>query len=229
LLNLIWDLDGTLIDSQGEILYHLELALKDSHIRMTDHIKPIRTGPPIDVMLRESFPADMITDEKLKEILSHFRKRYDSSGFTMTPPFDGINKIVSDTTNFVHRIVTNKPQNASNAILKKLGWTDKISSLKTPDIHIDKKKSKAELFSELITESGADISSFIGIGDMRADCIAAKENKITAVGVLWGSGTREELSDCSDYLCEDSKQLHDFLCGIQHCYGAVKTRYAGKG
>jgi len=208
---LIWDLDGTLIDSQGEILYHLELALKDSHMSMTDQIKPIRTGPPIDIMLKESFPADMITDEKIAEILSHFRRRYDTSGFTMTPPFDGIDTIISDTTNFVHHIITNKPHNASQGIINKLGWTDKISSLKTPVVNSSQRKSKTELFLELITESGADISSFLGIGDMKADCLAARDNKITAVGVLWGSGTREELSGCSDYLCEDTKQLHDFL------------------
>jgi len=211
LLNLIWDLDGTLIDSQGEILYHLEFALKDSGMNMADQLNPIRTGPPIDIMLRESFPANIITDDKLNEILSHFRKRYDSSDFKMTPPFDGIDEIISDTINFVHHIVTNKPQNASQAILNKLGWTDKISFLKTPVVNTNQRKSKTELFSELIIESGADTSSFLGIGDMKADCIAAKDNKITAVGVLWGSGTREELSGCCDYLCEDTKQLHNYL------------------
>jgi len=213
LLNLIWDLDGTLIDSQDEILYHLELALKDSSLNMADRIKPIRTGPSIDIMLREAFPANMITDEKLNEVISHFRKRYDSSGFTMTPPFNGIDRIVSDTINFVHHIVTNKPQNASQSILNKLGWTGKITSLKTPVVQTGQRKTKKELFSELIIESGADISSFIGIGDMKTDCLAAKDNNITAVGVMWGSGTREELSCCCDYLCEDTKQLHDFLYG----------------
>jgi len=49
---------------------------------------------------------------------------------------------------------------------------------------------------------------------MKADCLAAKDNDITAVGVLWGSGTIEELSDCCDYIFEDTKQLHDFLYDI---------------
>jgi phosphoglycolate phosphatase len=211
LFNLIWDLDGTLIDSQDEILYYLELALKDSSLNIIDQIKPIRTGPPIDIMLKESFPADMLSDDIITEILSHFRERYDSSGFTMTKPFEGIDIIISDTTNFVHHIVTNKPYNASYSILNKFGWNFKISSLKTPVTNNNQRKSKTEVFSELITESGADISSFIGIGDMKNDCLAAKDNNITAVGVLWGSGTREELSGCCDYLFEKTKQLHDFL------------------
>ena len=209
--HLIWDLDGTLIDSQEEVLYHLELALKDTSLNMTDQIKPIRTGPPIDIMLRESFPANMFTDDKMAEILFHFRERYDTSDYIMTKPFDGIDEIISDTTHFMHHIVTNKPENASRRMIKKKGWDDKITYLKTPSDKINQKKSKTILFSELIAESNCDPSMFIGIGDMKTDCIAARENNIVSVGVLWGSGTREELSDCCDYLFEDTKQLRDFL------------------
>jgi phosphoglycolate phosphatase len=211
LKHLIWDLDGTLIDSQKEVLYHLELALKDSSLNMTDQIKPIRTGPPIDIMLRESFPADMLTNEKMAEILFHFRERYDTSDYIMTEPFDGINEIISDTTHFIHHIVTNKPEYASRRIIKKKEWDDKITYLKTPSDKINQNKSKTILFSELIAESNCDTSMFIGIGDMKSDCIAARENNIVSVGVLWGSGTREELSDYCDYLFDDAKQLRDYL------------------
>jgi phosphoglycolate phosphatase len=206
---LIWDLDGTLIDSQKEILHHLELALKDSSLDIADTIKPIRTGPPIDIMLRESFPSDILTDDKVAEILFHFRKRYDTSDYIMTEPFAGIDEIISDTTHFIHHIVTNKPENASRRIIKKIGWENKITSLKTPSDKNNQKQSKTILLSELIT--GSSPSMFVGIGDMKGDCIAAKENNIVSVGVLWGSGTREELSDCCDYIFGDTKQLRDYL------------------
>jgi len=209
--HIIWDLDGTLIDSQAEILFHLEFALKDSSLNMTDQINPIRIGPPIDIMLRESFPFGMLTDDKMTEILFHFRERYDTSDYKMTEPIDGIDEIISDTTHFIHHIVTNKPEYASRRIIKKLGWNDKITYLKTSSDKSSQKKSKTLIFSELITESNCDPSMFIGIGDMKSDCIAAKENNITTVGVLWGSGTREELSDYCDYIFENAKQLRDFL------------------
>jgi phosphoglycolate phosphatase len=211
LLNLIWDLDGTLIDSQKEILYHLELALKKSSLNMADNIKPIKIGPPIDVMLKESFPAETLTEEKLNEVISRYRETYNNSGFTMTGPFNGIEEIISDKINLAHHVVTNKPYLASRRIIEKMGWADKIKTLKTQSEHTEQRKSKYELFAELITELGEDRSSFVGIGDMKSDCLAARDNNITVVGVLWGSGTREELSDCCDYLFEDTKQLHDFL------------------
>jgi phosphoglycolate phosphatase len=97
------------------------------------------------------------------------------------------------------------------SILKKIGWAGSFTSLKTPYVNLKQRKSKTELFSELITEFGDDTSKFIGIGDMKFDCIAAKDNNITAIGVLWGSGTEEELSACCDYIFEDTKQLCNFL------------------
>jgi len=211
LLNLIWDLDGTLIDSQAEILYHLKLALQDASFDIRDQVKPIKIGPPLDIMLKESFPAETLTMEKINEIISCYRERYNNSGFPMTGPFNGIEEIISDTTNFVHYVVTNKPNPASQRIIDKLGWTDKIASLKAQSAQIEQRKPKTDLFAELITEFGGDRSSFIGIGDAKTDCIAAKKNGITAVGVLWGTGTKEEMADCCDYLFEDVRRLREFL------------------
>ncbi len=211
MIHIIWDLDGTLIDSQAEILYYLDLALRDASLDIRDRIKPIKIGPPLDIILKESFGAEAFTEEKIDEVISRYRERYDNSGFKMTGPFNGIDEIVSDTVNFVHHIVTNKPNPAAERIVKKVGWSDKITSLKPQSAYRGQRRTKSERFSEVIAEFGGNESSFVGIGDAATDCIAAKDNNITAVGVLWGSGTKEELADCCDYLFEDTKRLRDFL------------------
>jgi phosphoglycolate phosphatase len=214
MIHIIWDLDGTLIDSQAEILYYLKLALRDASLDISNQVKPIKIGPPLDVLLKESFPAELMTPEKINEIISRYRERYDNSGFTMTGPFDGIEEIISDTADFVHHVVTNKSNPASRLIIEKLGWTDKIASLKTQSAYPMQRRTKTDFFAEVIAESGGDGSSFIGIGDAKTDGIAAKNNGITAVGVLWGTGTGEELADCCDYLFEDTRQLRDFLYSV---------------
>jgi len=221
MLNIIWDLDGTLIDSEAEVLYHLELALRDVSLKVSDQVKPIKIGPPLDVLLRESFPVEILTEEKMKEVVSGYRARYDNSGFPMTTPFGGIEEIISDTDRFVHHVITNKPNPASQNVIEKLGWKDKVTSLRALSVHAGRSKSKTEHFAELITEFGGGASSFIGIGDAKTDAIAAKSNNITAVGVLWGSGTREELADCCDYIFEDTGQLYDFLCDRSERRAAV--------
>jgi len=215
MLHLIWDMDGTLIDSEKELRQAIELAVKKSGLDITKQIKPFIVGPTIDKILREAFPGDIMTDDLLNRIIASFREIYDNSDFEQTKPYPGIENIIFDTTNFIHYIVTNKPDMPANRILNKLNWSKYITRILTPYSNSNaldnKKRSKPDLFMDILTESSADISSFIGIGDMKTDCIAAKDNNITAIGVLWGSGTREELSECCDYLFEDIKQLHDFL------------------
>jgi phosphoglycolate phosphatase len=213
MMHIIWDLDGTLIDSQREIIYNLELAIQDAGIEVPEQIKQIKIGPTIDVILSEMFP-----DNKKNEIISNFRNRYDNSDFDMTKPFDGIACIISDTENFIHHIITNKPDFATKRILDKLGWTNKIESIATPysifHNNQEKKRPKTELFAKVIAEYGGSNPLFIGIGDMKADCIAATENHIPAIGVLWGTGTREELADYCDNIFNDANELQQFLYTI---------------
>jgi phosphoglycolate phosphatase len=216
--NIIWDLDGTLVDSAKEINECLELAVKKSGLDLSKQIKPFVIGPTIEKILKEAFPIEVINDELLKDTIKHFREIYDNSDFEQTKPFPGIEEIVFDTKNYTHHIVTNKPDTPTNRIFDKINWSKYIASVNTPYTRTNssnnKLQSKTELFFFFFNENGCNISSFIGIGDMKSDCIAAKDNNITTIGVLWGTGTREELSDCCDYLFDNVKQLRDYLYGI---------------
>jgi phosphoglycolate phosphatase len=214
MLHIIWDLDGTLIDSRHEIIYTIELALQDAGLAISDAVSPIKIGPPLTVMLRQAFPVNLLAEDKLAEVIVYFRKRYDSSSFKMTVPYNGIEEIIKDKNNFIHHVVTNKPYHATRRIIEKTGWSNQIATIITSEVKSDNKneiKSKTELFAGLILKYGGINVLFIGIGDMPSDCIAAKENNIRSIGVLWGTGTREELSSYCDYLFEDAKQLYDFL------------------
>ena len=215
MINIIWDLDGTLIDSSTEIKQSLELAVNKSGLDVSRQIKPFIIGPTVDNILRESFPTDIMTDVLINKIIVAFREIYDNSDFEQTKPFPGIESIVYNTEKFIHHIVTNKPDMPTKRILNKLNWSKYITSVTTPYSNSNafnkKIRSKHELFMDILAKSKTEVSLFVGIGDMETDCKAAKGNNIVAVGVLWGSGTREELSYCCDYLFEETKQLHDFL------------------
>jgi phosphoglycolate phosphatase len=218
MLHVIWDLDGTLINSQHEIIYTIELALQDAGITISDAVNPIKIGPPLSIMLRQAFPDYLLTNDKLIEVISYFRKRYDTSNYKMTVPYDGIGKIIMDKKKFIHHIITNKPHCATRRIVEKMGWSNQFTTITTPEvksnntvINEDGVNSKIGFFADLIKEHGGNHSLFIGIGDMKSDCIAAKDNNIKSIGVLWGTGAREELSDCCDYLFDDTKQLYNFL------------------
>jgi len=197
-LHIIWDLDGTLINSEQEVLASLIRAVQLVGFSESDQKEPFRVGPTIDKMLDNAFSSNILTPQKKSEIISSFREIYDNCGFNKTPAFEGIEEILSDSR-FVHHIVTNKPDLATNRILEKLGWKNYFASVITPYSFMkstsDKKKTKTELFA--ICMRDYPDKKFVGIGDMDTDIRAATNNNISAIGVLWGTGTKNELKKCT--------------------------------
>ncbi len=193
-LHIIWDLDGTLIDSEKEVLEALVKSVRQVGLSEQKQKAPFRVGPTIDKILDAAFSSDVLTADKKSEIIRNFRNNYDSCGFNHTPPYEGIEEILADTR-FVHHIVTNKPDLATGRILEKLGWKKYFASVVTPYTYMksadDKRKTKIELFELCMAEYPNE--KFIGIGDMETDALAALENNIPAIGVLWGTGTADEL------------------------------------
>lgn len=211
MLNLIWDLDGTLIDSEKEVLYYLNKAVREAGIDANCQIKPFRIGPTIDIIVREAFDSSILTDEMIELVIDRFRKGYDNSDYSLTKPFPNIEDIICDTTQFTHYIVTNKPDMATWRILDILNWRHLFADVVTPYTDGGRDKvPKTQLFGKIISNNG-EHTPYMGIGDMRGDCIAARANNITAVGVLWGIGTLEELSDSCDYICKDTQELYNYL------------------
>jgi len=191
-VHLVWDLDGTLINSEKDVFLSLEAAVSAVGLSKKDQIAPFRLGPTIDKILDSSFPESKITVDKKTAIIKGFRDIYDNCGFNNTALVDGVEQILRDNR-FEHHILTNKPDLATKFIIKKLGLDDCFCTIITP-YTFEKKLTKTELFAYL--KSLYPFEHFIGIGDMDTDCRAAKDNGIASVGVLWGTGTRRELISC---------------------------------
>lgn len=210
MLHIIWDLDGTLIDSEKDILLSLEKAITNVGVSLGDVIEPLRIGPPIDVMLDKSFGSGAIPDDVKSKIVLGFRKIYDNGEYENTKVFDGIEKILTDK-NFVHHIITNKPVLPTKRIFEKLDFEKYFSSAMSPNsLNPEKRMSKQEMFSHL--KSKIPNEKFVGIGDSASDCTAALQNGIGAIGVLWGAGTERELRDAGCLLLvKDVHELHEKL------------------
>ena len=212
-LHIIWDLDGTLINSENEVLEALVRSVRECGLSEKDQKASFRVGPTIDKILDAAFDSSILTSEKKSAVVAAFRKNYDNCGFNHTPPYEGIEEILRDTK-FVHHIVTNKPDLATNRIIEKLGWKDYFESVITPYSFMkspdDKRKSKTELFTLCI--AAYQDEKFVGVGDMDTDARAAIENNIPAIGVLWGTGTKTELENvgCA-YIAENVVELKSLL------------------
>lgn len=216
-LHLLWDMDGTLVNSEPEILSTIEQSLATVGVKMSEAQNPLRIGPPVKTIIRNSFPIETLTEEKLNETVKAFRKIYDSSNYEKTLPFEGVDDLMHDSR-YVHHVITNKPDLATNRIIERKGWDGRVIDVLTP--HTLEKKTgremtKPELFKCCRT-SYPEVT-MVGIGDMALDAESAHAAGIKAIGVLWGTGTREELEEAGcNYIIEDTKQLKELLINLSN-------------
>lgn len=211
-LHLIWDLDGTLVNSGPEILTTIQKSLEKISLSLKDSRAPLRIGPPLETMLRTSFCEDVLSDDGINMVIREFRKIYDSSDFKETVPFDGIDEMIH-STDYVHHIITNKPAYATRRIIVMKGWEGRFVEVLTPDmfsIEWRRELTKPELF-KTFRSMYPDIK-IVGIGDMAKDAECAKSIGIPAIGVLWGTGTKDELqnADC-DGIVANTVELREIL------------------
>ena len=211
-LHLIWDMDGTLVDSEPEILATIGKALQQCGISIEAAQSPLRIGPPLPEMLRHSFSEEQLDDHQIDEVIKHFRVIYDSSEFQETVPFEGIDEMIH-SSDYVHHVITNKPDYATKRILEKKGWGDQFVDVFSPDSFVNemgRKLNKTELF-QLFRTRYPDVH-VVGIGDMAKDAACAKTIGIPAIGVLWGTGTKEELQNAGcDEIVSHAGELEEVL------------------
>ena len=212
-LHIIWDLDGTLINSEQEVLNAIIKSVHDVGLKESDQKAAFRVGPTIDKILDNAFSSTILTTDIKNKIIKTFRMNYDNCGFNNTPAFSGIEDILKNK-NYIHHIITNKPDLATNRIIEKLKWNNYFDSIITPYSFLksenDKRKNKTELFKICIDTYPNE--RFIGIGDMETDANAALACEIPAIGVLWGTGTKKELQNCScSYIVDSVMNLKKLL------------------
>lgn len=191
-LHILWDVDGTLVDSAPEIIATIKKSLASVGVDVHNAVKAMRIGPPVRMVMRNSFPEELLSEGQLDEAVKAFRQIYDTSDFADTNPFAGIDDIIHDTR-FVHHIITNKPDLPTNRIVAFKGWKDCIVEVLTPNTFEGRLMSKPELFRYCRDEY--QDAWMIGIGDMASDSEAARAAGIDTIGVLWGTGTQEELEN----------------------------------
>lgn len=211
MLNLIWDLDGTLVDSKDEVFACLEQALVRAGIDRAQQLQPVLVGPTIDRMLRLAYPEEALAEGKLEAAVAAFREIYDGSSFDRTSAFEGLDALLKDLGRFRHYVITNKPDLPSGKILRRLDWDGCVIKLLTPyTFDPSDRRTKPELFAHLVESESLDPNRTWGIGDLSGDALAAREAGIRSIGVLWGNGTEQELGMC-DRICQTVPELSALL------------------
>lgn len=184
----VFDFDGTLIDSAPGILEAFAAALHEEGVAPCASLDKNLIGPPLtETLMRLSGSSEAGLIQSLSE---KFKLYYDSGGVAATGAYPGVEAMLERlvATGTAIHICTNKRLSVTHAILERLGWANRFASVYALDMAEPRLIGKAQLLSKQIDEQRLDAATTCYIGDKREDGHAADANRLRFYYASWGYG-----------------------------------------
>lgn len=185
---IIFDLDGTLVDSAPGILAAYQCAFDLCGLQPKVPLESSLIGPPMrDTMAKV---AEVSDPQVLEKLITAFKESYDGSGCLQTPAFEGVETMMQKLK--AHGIqlfiATNKRAYPTHKIMAHLGWRDYFEGVYGPDSFDPPKANKAELIKQIIQDHHLNSNTTLYVGDRDEDGVASQANQLKFLFALWGYG-----------------------------------------
>ena len=210
---ILFDLDGTLTDSQEGITRCVQYALAHFGIEVED-LSTLRKfiGPP----LTESFKAFYGMDEHDAHVgLMKYRERFLDVGWAENAVYPGVEALVQKLRGAGKRLLlaTSKPEAQARRIMEHFGLAPYFEHICGPGPNDPDHYGKAEVIRDALARAGiTGAAGVIMVGDRRHDVEGAHKMGLPCIGVLYGYGSREELEKSgAEFVAEDMAALEKHL------------------
>ncbi|MBX3684750.1 MAG: HAD hydrolase-like protein [Rhodocyclaceae bacterium] len=186
--HLIFDLDGTLIDSAPAILASFREAFATTGITPAVPIDESVIGPPLlETLQLLSGSTEAATTERLA---AAFKASYDSTGLLETRAYEGVGEMLAGLAargRTLH-IATNKRIHPTRLILRHLGWAGLFENVYALDLFEPRLKDKAAMIRRLLEDRQIPLGDALYIGDREEDGSSAEANALPFIAATWGYG-----------------------------------------
>lgn len=186
---LVFDLDGTLIDSSDSILEGLRGAFVACSMQPVRPLAPELIGPPLAETL--ALLAGTEDPSILRPLIDAFKTHYDGQGYRLTRVFPGVADLLwrLAATGYPMFIATNKRLHPTQLILHHLGWEELFRGVYALDAFEPPLISKSSVLAKLLSIRGLDPHATLYIGDRDEDAAAATANAMPFAWASWGYGS----------------------------------------
>lgn len=201
---LVFDLDGTLIDSTADIAAAVNLVSDELGVprRTTEEVRSfIGDGAP--KLLARHLGTD--DEELIARAYTSWRTHYERVCLERTTWFDGVPELLEAIEGRTVAVVSNKPEAFCRRILDGLKASHRFGAIIGGDTFAEKKPSPMPLLGAL-EQIGGRAQDALMIGDGHQDMRAARAAGIEAIGVLWGHTSEERLRACGATRIADTVQ-----------------------
>jgi len=209
---LVFDWDGTLMDSAQEIIDCFQGAAKDQGqtVPAAKQVKEI-IGIGMQEAIRILFPG-LDSDQAYDQLIASYRDHYFAAERKKSELFEGIFEMISalESDGFLLGVATSKGRRGLDLALERSGL-DKVFHF-TRCIDEAPSKPHPQMLLDIIDYTGVDADRTLMIGDTEFDLLMAKNAGTHGLGVCCGAHPEERLWASDPITClQHTIELRDWL------------------
>lgn len=192
---IIFDLDGTLLDTLGDLAASVNYALQAHHMP-THSIDDVRrfVGNGVRLLMERAVPGGA-ANPQFEETFATFRQHYMEHSLDTTRPYDGILEMLSALRCRGYRtaVVSNKFYAATQELCRHF-FADSIEvAIGEHEAEGIRKKPAPDTVNEALRQLGVSRERAVYVGDSDVDIATAKASGMPCISVLWGFRNRQFL------------------------------------
>ena len=206
----VFDLDGTLIDSKRDLALAMNATLK--HLGRKE-IEAERiysyVGGGVQLLVKRAL-AEGASDEEIERGMAYFLEYYRAHMLDNTVPYPGVREALDKLSGRELAVLTNKPVKFSKLILNGLGMSAYFRYVYGGN-SFEKKKPDPVGLNTLLREFGAGPRETMMVGDSDVDIQTARNAGTWACGVTYGMGSAKLPASEPDLLLDSLEELPAYL------------------
>ncbi len=167
-------------------------------------------GPNVQIILNEVVG---LKGKQLSEAVSVFRSSYGDGKYLNYRKYPGVDEMLKELRDAGRKlfVATSKMQTMASDLIGHAGWSTDFFSVAgvNPERNVN---NKHDVLSHVLSYFNLESKMTVMVGDRVGDLESARQLKIYSIGVLWGYGSREEVSRANpDVIVEQIAELGGHL------------------
>jgi phosphoglycolate phosphatase len=220
---IVFDLDGTLIDSARDLCNSVNAALEHmGRPHLPDHIIASFVGNGAPMLVRRSLAVenavspDEVHDEELATAYTFFLAHYREHKLDFTYAYEGVLeslaalRVMPNGAPRFMAVLTNKPVRPASAICEGLGMGDCFFRIYGGDSFPLKKPDPMGLLA-IMKEAGAQPDETLMIGDSKVDVLTARNAGAWTLGCQFGFGPQNLMEAPPDIVVDSARDWTEAL------------------